>query len=116
MPSSIRNSVLAVTALIVGLGLAQSAYARADGPDRYEVRGIAYHDVLNIRKWPSHRSRIVGVIPADGRNIRNLVRRVRGWCRISYRYTDGWVYDENSQTLFVKLTHRNEAEEIVLNY
>jgi hypothetical protein len=33
-----------------------------------------------------------------------------------FRYTDGWAYDENSQTLYVKLTHRLETEELVVNY
>jgi hypothetical protein len=33
-----------------------------------------------------------------------------------FRYTDGWVYDEESQTLFVKLTHRLAIEELLLNY
>jgi hypothetical protein len=33
-----------------------------------------------------------------------------------FRYTDGWAYAEDTQTLFVKLTHRMETEELVLNY
>jgi len=33
-----------------------------------------------------------------------------------FRYTDGWVYEEDTQTLYVKLTHRLETEELVLNY
>ena len=33
-----------------------------------------------------------------------------------FRYTDGWSYDEATQTLYVKLTHRLENEELVLNY
>jgi len=33
-----------------------------------------------------------------------------------FRYTDGWAYDEGTQTLYVKLTHRLETEELVLNY
>ncbi len=33
-----------------------------------------------------------------------------------FRYTDGWAYDESTQTLFVKLTHRKISEELVLNY
>ena len=33
-----------------------------------------------------------------------------------FRYTDGWVYDEDTQTLYVKLTHRLEVEELILNY
>lgn len=33
-----------------------------------------------------------------------------------FRYTDGWAYDERTQTLFVKLTHHKISEELVLNY
>ena len=33
-----------------------------------------------------------------------------------FRYTDGWAYDESTQTLLVKLTHRKISEELVLNY
>jgi hypothetical protein len=33
-----------------------------------------------------------------------------------FRYTDGWAYDESTQTLFVKMTHRKISEELVLNY
>jgi hypothetical protein len=33
-----------------------------------------------------------------------------------FRYTDGWAYDQDTQTLYVKLTHRVETEELVLNY
>jgi len=33
-----------------------------------------------------------------------------------FRYTDGWAYDESTQTIFVKLTHRKISEELVLNY
>jgi hypothetical protein len=33
-----------------------------------------------------------------------------------FRYTDGWAYDEESQTLYVKITHRLEIEELVLSY
>jgi hypothetical protein len=32
------------------------------------------------------------------------------------QYTDGWVYDPESQTLFGKVTHRKPEEELVLNY
>ncbi|MBN2552090.1 MAG: hypothetical protein JXB06_04945 [Spirochaetales bacterium] len=33
-----------------------------------------------------------------------------------FRYTDGWLYDEGTQTLYVKMTHRAETEELVLSY
>ncbi len=31
-----------------------------------------------------------------------------------YRYSDGWVYDGATQTLFLKLTHRLETEELLI--
>jgi hypothetical protein len=33
-----------------------------------------------------------------------------------FQYSDGWSYDAATQSLFVKLTHRSEAEELILNY
>jgi hypothetical protein len=33
-----------------------------------------------------------------------------------FGYTDGWYYQEETQTLFVKLTHRRQEEEIILNF
>ena len=33
-----------------------------------------------------------------------------------FRYTDGWFYEESSQTLYAKITHRNPEEEILINY
>ena len=33
-----------------------------------------------------------------------------------FRYTDGWLYDEGTQTFYVKMTHRAETEELVLDY
>ena len=33
-----------------------------------------------------------------------------------FQYTDGWAYDADNQTLYVKITHRTQTEEIVLNY
>jgi hypothetical protein len=32
------------------------------------------------------------------------------------QYTDGWIYDPESQTLFGKITHRQAEEELLLNY
>lgn len=33
-----------------------------------------------------------------------------------FLYSDGWAYVESTQSLFIKLTHRAEVEEIVLGY
>ena len=90
MIKAIMKMVFSFAVIAASLGIAGPASATADGPDRYQVRGVAYSDVLNIRKWPSHTSRIIAVIPPNGRNIRNLVRRVNGWCLIRYRSVKGW--------------------------
>ncbi len=33
-----------------------------------------------------------------------------------FRYSDGWWYQADSQTLYVKITHRQSAEELVVGY
>ncbi len=33
-----------------------------------------------------------------------------------FRYSDGWLYDSRSQTLFMKITHRKEEEQIQISY
>jgi len=87
------------------------ANAEADGPDRWSVTGVTRNDVLNVRAEPNASSRIVGVVPPDGRGLANLgctgvpdfarwqkmskeeQRRAaaKRWCRIRYRDTVGWV-------------------------
>ncbi len=84
------KAALGAAAVAVGLGFTAPAHATADGPDYYRVHGVKSWDVLNIRAWPSHRSRIVGAIPHNGRHVSNLVRRVRGWCLIRHRSVKGW--------------------------
>jgi hypothetical protein len=33
-----------------------------------------------------------------------------------FAYSDGWYYEEETQTLFIKLTHRQQEEELILSY
>jgi len=91
MIKAIMKMAFSFAVIAASLGLSGPASATADGPDLYQVRGVAYSDVLNIRKRPSYTSRIIAVIPPKGRNIRNLVRRVHGWCLIRYRAVKGWA-------------------------
>ncbi len=86
-----RIFLIIIIPILLVLGLGSTANATADGPDFYRVQNVEYWDVLNIRRWPSHKSKIIGIIPPEGRGIENLVRYVRGWCLISYSGTDGWV-------------------------
>jgi hypothetical protein len=89
------------------------AFPDADGPDFWQVRGVAENDVLNIRAKPDWRSQKIGEIPPDGKCVKHLKcvggltleehatltdaekkaikkRRPR-WCLIEYRGTRGWV-------------------------
>lgn len=33
-----------------------------------------------------------------------------------FQYSDGWFYEAESQTLYLKLTHKNEIEKIIIHY
>lgn len=59
--------------------------------------GVADDDVLNIRKGPSARTQIVGVIPPYGTGINRFECQPvdgyrRDWCRVEWKCTIGWVY------------------------
>ena len=93
--------------------LAAQALAEADGPDFYDVKGVASGDVLNMRAKADARSAKIGAIPSDGTCLRNLgcmggltfeefstlseaekqkIERQRPrWCRVEYQGFTGWV-------------------------
>ncbi len=98
------------SALLASAGFAQGA---ADGPDCWQVTGVAANDVLNMRVEPDWKSAKVGEIPHNGIGLSNLgceggltykeytelskeqqERRLAEkprWCKINYRSTVGWV-------------------------
>jgi uncharacterized protein YraI len=102
--------------LIVAAALAAapgSAAATADGPDFFQVTGVAATDRLNLRKAPDPQAAKIGEIPPDGTCIRNLgcrgglnfeeftelskrdqekrLKENPRWCRVEYRGMTGWV-------------------------
>src|SRR4051812_25725301 len=98
------TSALAIALAMVG----KPAWATADGPDFFMVRGVAPNDVLYIRQTPSAAAPKVGEVPHDGRRLRNLECRAfhngrqvidsdvplpgtTRWCRIHFNGTEGWV-------------------------
>jgi hypothetical protein len=48
------------------------AFAEADGPDFYDVKGVGSGDVLNIHAKADYRSPQIGAVPANGTCIRNM--------------------------------------------
>ena len=101
--------------LIIGIIVLMSpnVHAEADGPDHWEVFGVAADDVLNIRQEPSGKSAKVGEIPPDGNCVKNIrcigglsfeefttlseeeknkIKKERPrWCLIEYQGVTGWV-------------------------
>lgn len=99
--------------LILLFSTSQAASAAADGPDFWQVHGVAQGDVLNIRREADAASAKIGAIPPDGTCIRNIrcvggltlkefttlseaekkkIEKARPrWCRIEYDGVTGWV-------------------------
>lgn len=98
------------SALLAG---AQFVQAEADGPDCWQVTGVAANDVLNIRVKPDWKSAKVGEIPHNAIGLRNLgcqggltyeehtelteeqrderLAANPRWCKVEYRGAIGWV-------------------------
>jgi Bacterial SH3 domain len=115
-----RRSRRMLRAMSVGVSVLWSlmaawsmAFAEADGPDFYDVKGVGAGDVLNIHAKADARSPQVGTVPASGTCLRNLgcvggltfeefttwsateqrrlERQRPRWCRIEYHGIEGWV-------------------------
>lgn len=67
-------------------------YAEEEQEDcLYSVTGVSYNDVLNIRAWPSPKSRIVGYMPPNAEGVE--VARTKGnWGLVTYDGIEGWSY------------------------
>ncbi|MGF1619165.1 MAG: SH3 domain-containing protein [Rhodomicrobiaceae bacterium] len=85
-----RQFAKAALFLAVALGSANIAQADYVTECPYAVKGVAYNDVLNIRRWPSPQSRLVGVIPPNGSGV-YLIRWKGNWGLINYGHYEGWV-------------------------
>lgn len=91
--------------------LPAQAFATADGPDTWQVTGVAQDDVLNLRAGPSARTQILGRIPPNTDGLPNLgcigfltidewsnateaeraAARRKVWCLTGYDKRFGWV-------------------------
>jgi hypothetical protein len=93
------------------LVIVTDAHAAADGPDFWDVSGVAAGDVLHLRSGQSARAGLVAKIPHDAKGLRNLgcqggpsfsawtrmtaAQRAsaarRRWCKVEYAGKRGWV-------------------------
>ena len=107
-----KNGFYGLSILTLTL-ISSYALATADGPDYWQVHGVANDDVLNIRSEPDWQSRKLGEIPLDGQCIKNLrcaggltlhefttlseeekqriTKERPRWCYIEYKGIKGWV-------------------------
>jgi uncharacterized protein YgiM (DUF1202 family) len=74
-------------ALVLAIASPGTAWAQST----LRVIDTAPNDVLNVREYPTSDSRIVGVIPPDGRGIVPLGDRNGNWIFVRYRKVEGWV-------------------------
>ncbi len=91
---------LALCAFSLFLFFSLPAFATADGPDFYAVHNVAVGDTLNVRSEPGMKAKVIGAIPHDAKQIRNLGEFdppmvsdmvAPKWCKIKYKDLEGWV-------------------------
>ncbi len=108
---SLVATFVAMLAVVILAASTAPAFAEADGPDLWRIRGVRADDTLNMHKEPTARSRTIARIPHDARQIRNLgcsggpnfqqwqrmntsererAARAR-WCKVSFGGKTGWV-------------------------
>ncbi len=98
--------------VLIGLLLSAPAFAQADEPEYFRITGVKKDDNINVRRQPNADARIVGKIPKDADNVKNLgcnrgglsekqwdkasaARKKdaqrRRWCQVEYNGVTGWV-------------------------
>ncbi|MCP3929880.1 MAG: SH3 domain-containing protein [Bacteroidetes bacterium] len=69
------------------------AFATADGPDFFDVQGVAPNNELKVHLKPTDSSGIAGKIPHKATCLKNLgcTGDSNWWCKISFQGTVGWA-------------------------
>lgn len=92
----LRHTASVAAAILVASLLASAPAHATTGPGCYRVVNVPYWDVLNVRKWPSHRSAIVMALSNKTHMIvsgRGTCRK--GWCPVNvtneFGTKRGWI-------------------------
>ncbi len=86
------SAVLLIFAVVAIAVLGPSSVQAAEGTIIMRVVNVAPDDVLNIRKYPSSRSTIIGIIPPNASGIEFLGERASNWLLVEFGNTRGWVH------------------------
>ena len=81
------RAILRTAALLAAL----AAPGLAQAQQRLRVIDIAPNDVLNMRELPTTQSRIVGLIPPDGRGLVATGEVEGDWVFVRHGNVEGWV-------------------------
>lgn len=66
--------------------------SQALGPgDKLRVVSVASNDALSVRELPDQQSKVIGIIPPDGRGIDFDGDRKGGWLFVRYERVEGWI-------------------------
>ncbi|CAO4142289.1 SH3b domain-containing protein [Methylorubrum thiocyanatum] len=77
--------------VLIAAALAWASTGMAQAQQTLRVIDTAPNDVLNVREYPTTDSRIVGVIPPDGRGLVPSGERTGNWVFVRYKKVEGWV-------------------------
>jgi len=100
-----RSTILATAALLLTAG---TALATANGPDFFDVQGVAATDVLFLRADPNPKARQTGYVEHDAKAVPNLgcvtiyngriqpdsdmpIQGASRWCKIQWGLSVGWA-------------------------
>ncbi|MEE9351948.1 MAG: SH3 domain-containing protein [Thiotrichaceae bacterium] len=90
-PKNYFKSVLIAFFLVWGFLSTQSVLANSS----YSVKGVGQSDVLNMRKYPGAKSKIIAKIPSSGQAIKVTGKEVyKGkstWAQVHWKGNRGWV-------------------------
>lgn len=85
----------------------------AASPVQVKVDANQYRFVFSFPVGDAHYFLIQGIRPMQSVILHEILWKPDPQY---FFYTDGWSYDEGTQTLFAKVTHRKQEEELVINY
>jgi hypothetical protein len=78
-----------------------------------EIETASYRFTFRFPPGATHYLLIQGIKPFQGLQLHGTPWKSDP---AYYRYSDGWVYDGATQSLILKLTHRDEVEELLIRY
>ncbi|HEV2606199.1 MAG TPA: SH3 domain-containing protein [Microvirga sp.] len=91
-PIYTREYAQRIKARVVTVAQVRIAEAEKDPENVFDVVGVSYNDVLNLREHPTANSRITGVIPPNGKDVMWYGQRNGQWVWVEWQSVSGWAH------------------------